>query len=164
MEYTQEVVVDVPRPRFIELFDDPDLLSSWMDDLVSFEPIHGTPGMPGAQSRLTFRRGRGTMEMVETVTRRDLPYAFEATYDAKGVHNIARNEFHEAGTGATRWVAHNEFQFSGVMKVVGLLLGRSFPKQTHTTMVAFKTFAESQPESPPESQPETPSGSGEASS
>ena len=39
------------------------------------------------------------------------------------------------------------------MKVVGLLLGRSFPKQTRTTMVAFKTFAESQPESPPQSQP-----------
>ena len=125
MQYAQEVVVDVPRPRF---------------------------------------RGRGTMEMVETVTRRDLPYAFEATSDAKGVHNVARNEFHEAGRGATRWVAHNEFEFSGVMKIVGLLLGRSFPKQTHTSMAAFKAFAESQPESSPESPPGSPSGSGEASS
>ena len=38
------------------------------------------------------------------------------------------------------------------MKVVGLLLGRSFPKQTRTTMVAFKTFAEAQAGSPPESR------------
>ena len=160
MEYTQEVVVDVPRPRFVELIDDPDNLSAWMKGLISFEPLHGTPGTPGAQSRLTFRRGRGTMEMVETVTRRDLPYAFEATYDAKGVHNIARNEFHEAGPGATRWVEHNTFQFSGVMKVVGLLLGRSFPKQTRTTMVAFKTFAEAQAGSPPEARPGADPGTG----
>ena len=58
--------------------------------------------------------------MVETVTRRDLPYAFEGTYDAKGVHSMTRNEFHEAGPDATRWVTHNEFEFHGVMKVVGI--------------------------------------------
>ena len=149
MEFSQEIVVDVPRTRFIELFDDPDNLPKWQEGLISFEPIHGTPGMPGAQSRLTYRRGRGTMEMIETVTRRDLPYAFEGTYDAKGVHSITRNEFHEAGPGATRWVAHNEFEFSGVMKVVGLVLGRTFPKQSHAFMVAFKSFAESQGTSGP---------------
>jgi len=144
MEYTQEIVVNVPRARFIELFDDPANLPKWQEGLISFEPIHGAPGHPGAQSRLTFRRGRGTLEMVETVTRRDLPYAFEATYDAKGVHNIARNEFHESGPTATRWVSHNEFRFSGLMKVVGLLFGKSFPKQSRSFMEAFKTFAESE--------------------
>jgi hypothetical protein len=144
MEYTQEIVVNVPRARFIELFDDPANLPKWMEGLVSFEHLHGTPGHPGAQSKLSFRRGRGPAEMVETVTRRDLPYAFEATYDAKGVHNVTRNEFHESGPDATRWVAHNEFQFSGLMKVVGLLFGKSFPKQTQSFMKAFKTFAESE--------------------
>lgn len=144
MEYTQEIVVNVPRARFIELFDDPANLSTWQEDLISFEPIHGTPGHPGAQSKLTFRRGRGTLELIETVTRRDLPYAFEATYDAKGTRTVTRNEFHESGTSATRWVAHHEFQFSGLMKVVGLLLGNSFPKQSQTSMEAFKAFAESQ--------------------
>lgn len=82
------------------------------------------------------------MEMIETITRRELPDAFDGTYDAKGVHNIARNEFHEAGPGATRWVAHNTFEFSGPMKLVGLLFGRSFPKQSYVYMEAFKKFAE----------------------
>jgi hypothetical protein len=147
MEFSQEVVVRVPRARFIELFDDPDNLTKWQEGLISFEPLHGEPGHPGAQSRLTFRRGRGTLQMVETVTRRDLPYAFEGTYDAKGVHSVTRNEFHEAGPDATRWVTHNEFQFRGVMKVVGLLLAKSFPKQSLSMMEAFRSFAESEQQS-----------------
>ncbi len=53
------------------------------------------------------------MEMVETVTRRELPDAFDGTYDAKGVHNICKNEFHDVGGTATRWVAHNTFEFTG---------------------------------------------------
>ncbi|MER7072486.1 SRPBCC family protein [Terrabacter sp. NPDC000476] len=142
MEYTTELVVHVPRARFIELFDDPANLPRWQPKLRSVEPVHGTPGHPGAQTRLTYERGRGTLEMVETVTRRDLPYAFEATYDAKGVHNVSRHEFHEDGPDATRWVAHDEFVLSGFMKVVGLLFGRTFPKETRRTMEAFQAFAE----------------------
>ena len=84
------------------------------------------------------------MEMIETVTLRELPHRFDGTYDAKGVHSITRNEFHEAGPESTRWVAHNEFRFSGFMKVIGLLMRPAFPKQSHKFMVAFKAFAEGQ--------------------
>jgi len=143
VEYTEEIVVNVPRARFIELFDDPDTMTQWQDGLVSVEHLSGEPRRPGARSRLTVRRGRGTVEMTETVTRHDLPYAFEATYEAKGVHNVARNEFHEAGPDATRWVAHHLFEFSGAMKVVGLVLGRTFPQATRRDLEAFKAFAES---------------------
>lgn len=147
MEYTQEITVNVPRARFIELFDDPANLSKWQEGLISFEPLSGVPGQPGATSRLTFKRGRGTMEMTETITRRELPDLFEGTYDAKGVHNICRNEFQEAGPGATRWVAHNVFEFTGAMKIVGVLFGRSFPKASFKYLEAFRAFAESEPRS-----------------
>lgn len=142
MEFTQEIIVNVPRERFIELFDNPANLTQWQEGLLSFTPISGTPGTPGATSRLVFRRGKGTMEMVETITRRVLPDAFDATYDAKGVHNICENTFEDAGPDATRWVARNVFEMKGFMKVIGLLFGRSFPKQSYAYMVAFKDFAE----------------------
>jgi len=145
MEFTQEILVNVPRTRFVELFDDPDNLPKWQEGLVSFEPIAGTPGEPGATSRLTYRQGKGTLEMIETVTARELPHRFDGTYDVKGVHNIIRNEFHEAGPDATRWVAHNDFQFRGFMKVIGLLMRPAFPKQSYKFMESFKTFAEAQP-------------------
>lgn len=149
MEYTQEMVVEVPLGRFVELFDDPANLPKWQEGLLSFEPLSGTPGQVGATSRLTFRQGKGTLEMVETITRRDLPHHFDGTYDAKGVHSVTRNEFHEAGPGATRWVSHNEFHFSGAMKVAGVLMRPLFPRQSRKFMDAFKRFAEQAAATPP---------------
>ncbi|GAA1499201.1 SRPBCC family protein [Paeniglutamicibacter kerguelensis] len=144
MEFTNEITVNVPRNRFIELFDDPENLKLWQKGLLSFDAVSGTPGEPGTTSRLLYKQGRGTMEMVETVTRRKLPDAFDGTYDAKGVHNVCKNEFHDVDGISTRWVAHNTFEFSGFMKIVGLLFGSMFPKQNLKTMNEFKSFAEAQ--------------------
>lgn len=144
MEYTQEIVVNVPRERFIELFDDPALLPKWQPGLLSFEPLTGVPGQEGATSKLTYKRGKGTLVMVETIVRRQLPDHFDGSYDAKGVHNISNNQFIDVDGTATRWVAHNIFELKGFMKVIGLLFGSSFRKESHKTMEAFKDFAESQ--------------------
>ena len=144
MEYTQEIVVNVPRERFIELFDNPDLMPQWQAGLLSFEPLTGVPGQEGATSKLTYKRGKGTLEMVETIVRRQLPDHFDGTYDAKGVHNISNNQFIDVDGTATRWVAHNIFELKGFMKVIGLLFGSSFTKETRKSMQAFKEFAESQ--------------------
>jgi hypothetical protein len=142
MEFSQELTVNVPRQRFIELFDDIENLKVWQEGLISFEGLTGTPGEPGATSRLVYKQGRGTMEMIETVTRRDLPEAFDGTYDAKGVHNLCRNEFHDLDGTATGWVAHNVFEFTGFMRIVALIFGPMFKKQNLKTMTAFKEFAE----------------------
>lgn len=145
MEFTHELTVNLPRQRFIEHFDDPENLKEWQKGLISFEGLSGIPGEPGATSRLTYRQGRGTMEMIETVTRRELPEAFDGTYDAKGVHNVCRNEFHDLDGSATRWVAHNVFEFTGFMRIVALLFGPMFKKQSLKMMTAFKEFAEARP-------------------
>lgn len=144
MEYTEEIVVNVPRERFIQLFDSADNLPKWQPDLLSFEPLTGLPGQEGATAKLTYKRGRGTLEMVETIVRRQFPDHFDGTYDAGGVHNISNHQFIDVDGTATRWVEHNIFELKGFMKVVGLLFGSSFRKETRKTMKAFKTFAESQ--------------------
>lgn len=142
MEFTNEIIVGIPRERFIELSDEPENLKLWQEGLLSFEAVSGTPGQPGAVSRILSRQGWGTMEMIETVMRRDLPEAFDGTYEAKGIYNAYRNEFHDLGGISTRWVAHNTFEFSGFMKVVALLFGSMLEKQNLNTMYAFKGFAE----------------------
>ena len=142
MRFTQEIEIALPRDEMVALFDDPQNLAKWQRGLQSFEPLSGEPGQPGARSKLVFVNGRRRIEMIETITRRDLPHAFDGTYDAKGVHNIVENEFHDVAPGRTRWVAHNEFQFTGLMKVIGLLFSRSFPKQSRMFMEDFKAFAE----------------------
>jgi len=142
MKYTVSIDLELPRDRVVELFDDPDNLPKWQEGLVRFEPLEGTPGQPGARSRLVFQMGKRRIEMIETITERDLPDVFSGTYDAKGVHNVVSNRFLELGPQRTRWESQNEFRFQGFMKLIGTLMKGSFPKQSLKYLQDFKAFAE----------------------
>lgn len=142
MKYSVEIDIHLPRDQVIALFDDPDNLYKWQEGLLSFEPLSGEPGQPGAKSRLVFQMGKRRLEMIETITVRDLPDEFSGTYDASGVHNLVRNRFLELGPNQTRWVSENQFQFRGFMRLVALLFARQFPKQSLKYLQDFKAFAE----------------------
>jgi uncharacterized membrane protein len=144
MKYTVEIEINKPVSKVIELFDSVDNMYKWMEGLEKFEPISGTPGEVGAKSKLTFKMKRGTLEMLETITVKNLPKEFSGTYDAKGVHNIVKNFFHEIPGGKTRYVTDQEFQFTGFMKVLGFLMPGMFKKQSMKHLTAFKNFVESQ--------------------
>ncbi|MEP2025823.1 MAG: SRPBCC family protein [Reichenbachiella sp.] len=144
MKYTVDIIIDLPRPKVIELFDNPDNMHKWQPDLVSFEPISGEPGQPGAKSKLQYKMGKRDIEMIETVTKNDLPDVMTGTYETKGVYNHISNNFVEISEKQTRWISENEFQFSGFMKLMGIFMKSAFPKQTLKFMNQFKTFAEGQ--------------------
>lgn len=142
MDYTQEIEIALPRGEVVRLFDEPENLVKWQRGLQSFEHVEGEPGQPGSTSRLVFLKGKRRIEMIETITVRNLPDAFHGTYDAKGVHNVVENFFTETAPGRTRWISHNVFELRGFMKVIGLLFGRSFTKQSRVFMEDFQAFAE----------------------
>ncbi len=144
MRYETEVIIDLPRNRVIELFDDPDNLPKWQPGLRSFEHISGEVGQPGAKSKLVYEMGKRTIEMTETIEKRDLPAEFTGIYEAKGVWNWNANYFHEAGPDKTRWVLDTDFRFSGFMKIMALFMPGTFKKQTLQNMMDFKKFAESE--------------------
>ena len=76
MKYIREVVIDLPRDRVIELFDNADNLTKWQEGLQAFEHVSGEPGASGAKSRLVYdHRGR-SFELIETITERNLPDDF----------------------------------------------------------------------------------------
>ncbi len=142
MRYKTEVVINLPLDRVIELFDNFENLKTWQTGLVSHEHLSGEPGQPGAKTKLVYDMGRRRMDMIETIIKRDLPDEFSETYDAKGVHNIVRNYFHDRGD-ATLWVLDSDFRFHGLMRLMSLFMpGSMFKKQTRQTMEAFKAFAE----------------------
>lgn len=143
MKFTTEIEVNKPIDEVIELFDNPDNLGKWMEGLQSFEHISGTPGQVGAKSRLVFKMGKREIEMIETVTVRNLPDEFSGTYEAKGVFNIVRNKFEKLSENRTRYITENEFQFKGFMKIIGFLMPAAFKKQSMKFLQDFKTFAES---------------------
>ena len=86
--------------------------------------------------------GNREIEMIETITRRNLPEEFSGTYDAKGVHNIISNKFIELGPNKTKYLTESEFQFKGFMKLMGWLMPGAFKKQSQKFLEDFKAFAE----------------------
>lgn len=144
MKYTTEIEINQPLDRVIELFDNPDNMDKWMEGLQSFETISGTPGQPGAKSRLKFQMGKREIEMIETITVRNLPEEFTGTYEAKGVFNIVKNHFESLPENKTKYTTEHEFQFKGFMKLFGLLMPGAFKKQSLKYLTDFKNFAEGQ--------------------
>ncbi len=142
MKFTVETDINQPIDKVIELFDNADNMSKWMEGLQSFEHISGTPGQPGAQSKLKFKMGNREVEMTETVTVRNFPDEFSGIYEAQGVNNIVKNKFVKISEDRTRYITENEFQFKGFMKILGFLMPGAFKKQSIKYLNDFKTFAE----------------------
>ncbi len=144
MKYTTDIEIEKPIEKVIELFDNPDNMSKWMEGLQSFEHLSGTPGQPGAKSKLKFKMGKREVEMIETITVRNLPDEFSSTYEAKGVFNIVKNRFEKLSDTKTKYITDNEFQFKGFMKLIAFFMPGAFQKQSYKYLELFKSFAESQ--------------------
>ena len=143
MKYTVETEINKPVSEVIELFDNVDNMFKWMEGLEKFEPISGTQGEVGAKAKLTFKMKNRKMEMIETITVKNLPKEFSGTYDAKGIHNIVKNYFIELPGNKTRYVSDQEFQFKGFMKLIAFMMPGMFKKQSCKYMADFKNFVES---------------------
>ena len=142
MKYSCEITIDLARDKVIEIFDSTENLYKWQPTLESFEHLSGEPGQAGAKSRLVYDTNGRKMEMIETITGRNLPDDMSFTYEAKNVKNWVVNRFSEEAPGKTRWVMDNVFKCSGFMAVVAFVGRGAFPKQTLKDMNRFKDFAE----------------------
>ncbi len=142
MKYVCEVEINLSIERVTELFQDSANLKHWQPGLLSFESISGKSGYPGAKSRLKMLVGTREIEMVETITVRNLPHEFSGTYAAKGVFNTVNNYFTPLTDSKTKYSSHQDFQFSGFMKAIGLMMPDMFKKTSLQVMEQFKEFAE----------------------
>jgi hypothetical protein len=143
VKYSVSIVIELPRATVVELFDNSANLPCWQRGLQSHQLVSGQAGQTGARSRLVFQMGKRRIEMLETITRRSLPDAFDGTYEAPGVFNIVCNRFISLSPSQTRWESDNEFRFSGLfMRIIGLVMCGAFPKQSQQYLQDFKAFAE----------------------
>jgi len=140
MKYKVEVMIDVPRSRMLELFEDLEFMKKWQNGFESLTVTEGKPGTVGSKSTLKYNIKGKESEIEETILKRQLPDQFDFLYEAKGVTNYANNTFVEKDD-QTLWIAEHEFVFSGLMKLLGLM-PKMFIKQTTSDMNAFKKAAE----------------------
>lgn len=143
LRYTVQIEVERPLAEVVESFANRANMPFWQEGLLADEPLEGEPGQEGSRARLTFQMGKRQMVMVETIEVRDLPERFHAFYETKGVRNRVAMRFEAAGETRTRLVSDQEFVFDGLMmRLMGLLFGSMFRKQSMKYMTDFKAFAE----------------------
>lgn len=142
MKYTCEIKINKPVDEVVAKFDNIDNMKHWMEGLQSFEHLSGTLGEPGSTAKMSFQMGKRTIEMIETVTVRNLPHEFSGTYDAKGVHNIVKNYFKPVDENTTLYITEQEFRFKGFMKIIAALMPGAFKKQSMKYLHNFKGFVE----------------------
>lgn len=141
MKYTQEIVIDAPREKVVQLFIDPEQFAEWQPEIVCYELVSGEQGQTGAKAELTSRAFNSVTGMTETIELNALPDEYVAIYETHGVWNRNANRFIAESPTTTRWVAENEFRFQGARKALALLEG-SFKKESAGVMQRFKDFAE----------------------
>jgi len=93
IRFTTELVLERPIAEVWRAFDDPGNMPRWQPTLESFETVSGTPGQPGAVSRLTYAEGKHQMVLVETITERREPGYFAGTYASGTTINRMVNRF-----------------------------------------------------------------------
>jgi uncharacterized membrane protein len=143
MRYQTTIEIARPINEVSALFQDLSNMHKWQEGLQSYKHLSGKPGQPGAKMELKYVMGKRKIDMIETIVANELPARFDATYDAKGVHNMNMNRFEAAGPNTTRWTLDTEFEMRGFMKLLVLLFPGMFKKQTAKMMNDFKRFAES---------------------
>jgi len=143
MKYSNEVMINLPRERVTELFQDTDFAHNWQPGLQRIEPVSGTPGEVGSVAHMHYDENGRKMTLKETITSNNLPEEFTATYEAPNVYNISNNRFHAISENQTRWVMENEFKFSGFMRIMAFFMRGAFPNRTQEDMESFKSAAES---------------------
>ncbi|WP_338730948.1 SRPBCC family protein [Mangrovimonas cancribranchiae] len=143
MKYQVEVVVACPIDEFIKKFDNMSNMKHWQRGLTSYEFLSGNPGEVGSKTKLIYTMGKRQMVLIETITKKQLPNEFHATYDTKGMHNVQENFFKETEDGQTKWVSKSEFiPTKFTYRLMTLLMPGAFKKQSKQYMMDFKRFVE----------------------
>ena len=142
MNYRQEITINKSRKEVVEKFSNPKNMKHWQRGFVWMKHVNGELGDEGSQNLLKYNMGKREVEMTETIIKNNLPDAFSATYEAKGVYNYQKHKFSPTLEKHTLWSTDNEFQFSGFMKVLGWFMPGAFRKQTRKYMEDFKAFVE----------------------
>ncbi len=142
MKHSNEIIINLPRKRVLELFDSTENLYKWQKSLKNFEHLSGTPGEVGAKSKLTYKQGKREFSLIETIKVKNLPEEFSGTYETKGIYNDIKNYFVEIDDNTTKWISESEFKFGGFMKIMSFFMSDSFKKESMKYLINFKKFAE----------------------
>lgn len=153
MKFANSIEIALPREKTAQLLADPEHVPRWVRGVVLHEPVSGIHGQLGTISRVVMQSGKRTMEITETITRREpadlhgIPEGVVVHFDresvGEGMRSVVRDRLTEANPEKTLWEQESEYQFSSLlMRLLGRVMPTTFHKQSQQHMEDFKAFAE----------------------
>ena len=142
MKYTTNIILELPRNKVIQLFEDSSLLEYWQRGLKSTKLIKGKDGEVSSKRKLKIELEGQKITMFETIIDKKLPDYWHGLYTGKGFKSTQKNYFTMVDKNKTHWKCESEFKFSGFMILVSKVLPDIFKKRSNLVMKDFKNFAE----------------------
>lgn len=143
MQYTTKVLIKKPLKDVVKKMNSFESKKHWQTGLISTEHISGTPGKFGSKLKHNYNYGSRKIELIETITKHNLPREIHVTYSTKGMLNIQENYFETNAQGFTYWISENELKpMTFGMNALLFLMPLTFKKQTQIYMTNFKRFVE----------------------
>lgn len=143
MKYTLDILIEAPLDICIHTFANSENMKHWQRGLVSIEHISGTPGALGAKMKLHYLMRKLRMSVIETITHKNLPHQWHATYTTENADYIQENYFKATSENQTQWTSIIEFlPLTFMMRLKLWLMPTTFKKHSLQYMKDFKNFAE----------------------
>jgi hypothetical protein len=139
------IEINKPAEVVVGLLENHDNFFKWDTRIESFETFIGNPAEVGAKTKYIYRMGKkrnDIVEAIETITYRDFPREYHATYEMMGFKAFQKNFFTETGSNRTKWVIKQDYKLKGVFWLFSWVLYGPLKKQTQISMNRFKEFAE----------------------
>lgn len=146
MKHKGAIEIDRPLIKVAELFANPDYLKEYQDGFIKKELISGQEGEVGAVSKMFYKHGKHDMELVETITKNELPHSFEASYHHKHMDNTMKCDFFALDDNKTKYEFEYEYtRINWIMpKLMAILFPSMYRKPAEKWLKQFKEFAEKQ--------------------
>ena len=146
MKHAGSIQINKPKEVVARFFADPAYLGEYQDGFIRKELVSGQEGQTGAVSRMYYKYGKRDMIMTETITRNDLPDAFEAHYHHKHMDNTWQCRFTSLDENRTEY--SYAFEYTRIdwfmPRLIAILFPGVYRKQGEKWMRQFKEFVEAQ--------------------
>jgi len=144
MKFKLETIINKPRADVWKAFDNIENLQKWQPTLTTHELLSGTPGQPGALTKLTYEEAGREFSLVEKIIRHAEPNELTSVFESVYADNVVENKFIQQDPDQTLWVTETEYTFKTlVMKIMGNILKKNYIKRTQREMERFKEMVES---------------------
>jgi hypothetical protein len=146
MKHKGAIEINQSLNKVAELFANPDYLKEYQDGFIKKELVNGQKGAVGAVSKMYYKHGKHDMELIETITKNELPHSFEASYHHKHMDNTMKCNFVALDAHKTKYEFEYEYtRINWIMpKLIAILFPSMYRKPAEKWLRQFKEFAEKQ--------------------